>query len=392
MSRNQLAQRSDGRFKVNYKNKQFYGKSKKEALRKRDEYVALERAGIDYDCCDTPFTEYGLRWLETYRVDCSSRQQQQYAGMIRYAGEKLNNKPMRRITVTDIQAVTNTLSVYSTSYVNKFLTTMRGIFRTAFAEGAILRNPMDLVKRPKCKKTEGHRALEEWERDLICSTYQEHDFGLVAMVMLFTGLRRGEAIFINVDRDVDFERNLITVRGAVTFTNGNQPEESEGKTENAKRTIPLVKPLADALRGHHGLLCTKEDGTLMSQTAFERKYESYMAFLGTRINGCPKRWYGRTRAHKALLAAGHELPLWKEVTIRCHDFRVDFCTRCYYADIPVVTLQHWMGHASLKMILEIYTKLSKAAEEKDATKLAAFMEKGLVPQVPEQEQSSFRAS
>ena len=76
MSRNQLAQRSDGRFKVNYKNKQFYGKSKKEALRKRDEYVALERAGIDYDCCDTPFTEYGLRWLETYRVDCSSRQQQ----------------------------------------------------------------------------------------------------------------------------------------------------------------------------------------------------------------------------------------------------------------------------------------------------------------------------
>ena len=72
MSRNQLAQRSDGRFKVNYKNKQFYGKSKKEALRKRDEYVALERAGIDYDCCDTPFTEYGLRWLETYRVDCSS--------------------------------------------------------------------------------------------------------------------------------------------------------------------------------------------------------------------------------------------------------------------------------------------------------------------------------
>ena len=93
----------------------------------------------------------------------------------------------------------------------------------------------------------------------------------------------------------------------------------------------------------------------MSQTAFERKYESYMAFLETRINGCPKRWYGRTRAHKALLAAGQELPLWKEVTIRCHDFRVDFCTRCYYADIPVVTLQHWMGHASLKMILEIYT-------------------------------------
>ena len=377
MSRNQLAQRSDGRFKVNYKDKQFYGKTKNEALRKREEYVALENAGIDYNCCDTPFTEYGLRWLETYRVDCDSRQQQQYAGMIRYAGEKLKDKPMRRITVTDMQSVTNTLSVYSVSYVNKFMTTMRGIFRTAFAEGAILRNPMDLVKRPKCKKTEGHRTLEEWERDLIDSTCHEHDFGLVAVVMMYAGLRRGEAIHIDVDRDVDFEKNLITVNGAVSFSSGNQPEESEGKTANAKRSIPMVKPLADALRGHHGLLCAKEDGTLMSQTAFERKYESYITFLETKINGCQKRWYGRTRVHKEILASGKELPPWKEVTIRCHDFRVDFCTRCYYANIPVKTLQRWMGHASMKMILEIYTKLSKAEEEKDAVKLAAVMEKGL---------------
>ena len=238
MSRNQLAQRSDGRFKVNYKDKQFYGKTKNEALRKREEYVALENAGIDYNCCDTPFTEYGLRWLETYRVDCDSRQQQQYAGMIRYAGEKLKDKPMRRITVTDMQSVTNTLSVYSVSYVNKFMTTMRGIFRTAFAEGAILRNPMDLVKRPKCKKTEGHRTLEEWERDLIDSTCHEHDFGLVAVVMMYAGLRRGEAIHIDVDRDVDFEKNLITVNGAVSFTSGNQPEESEGKNRERQTVDP----------------------------------------------------------------------------------------------------------------------------------------------------------
>ena len=391
MSRNKLAQRSDGRFKVNYKDKQFYGKSKKEALRKREEYVVLEKAGIDYDHCDTPFTDYGLRWLETYRVDCSSRQQQQYANMIKYAGEKLNNKPMRHITVTDIQSIINTLSVYSTSYVNKFMTTLRGIFRTAFAEGAILRNPMDLVKRPKCKKAEGHRALEEWERDLISSTYREHDFGPVAMVMLYTGLRRGEAIYIDVDRDVDFENNLITVRGAVSFSNGNQAEESEGKTENAKRTIPLVKPLADALRGRHGLLCPKENGKLMSQTAFERKYESYICFLETKVNGCHKRWYGKTREHKALLASGKELPPWKDVTIRCHDFRVDFCTRCYYADIPIKTLQRWMGHASLKMIMEIYTKLSKAEEEKGAVKLTEFMERGLVSSTPAHEQSEPRA-
>lgn len=377
MSRNQLVQRSDGRFKVNYKDKQFYGRTKREAMRKRDEYITLERNGLDFSACDTPFTVYGLRWLEAYRVDCGDHQQQQYANMIKYAGEKLNDKPMRRITVTDIQRVVNTLSVYSVSYVNKFMTTMRGIFKTAFAEGAILRNPMDLVKRPKCKKTEGHRVLEDWERDLVCSTYREHDFGLAAMVMLYAGLRRGEALFLDVDRDVDFEKNLLTVNGAVTFASGNQPAASDGKTENAKRTVPLVKPLADALRDHHGLLCTKEVGTLMSQTAFERKYASYLCFLEAKINGCPKRWYGRTKAHREMLARGEKLPPWRDVTIRCHDFRVDFCTRCYYAGIPMKTLQYWMGHASMQMIMEVYTKLSDAEEEKDAVKLTAIMEKSL---------------
>jgi len=88
---------------------------------------------------------------------------------------------------------------------------------------------------------------------------------------------------------------------------------------------------------------------MMSQSAFDRKFASYIMFLETKLNGCPKRWYGNLNEHKALVAAGEELPPWRDVTIRCHDFRVDFCTRCYYARIPIKTLQSWMGHASTQM-------------------------------------------
>ena len=172
---------------------------------------------------------------------------------------------------------------------------------------------------------------------------------------------------------MDFEKKTITVRGAVSFSNGNQPEESDGKTEAAQRTIPLVPPLADALRGHHGLLATKADGTLMSQSAFDRKFDSYITYLEVKLNGCLKHWYGKKKEHKALIAAGGELPPWRDVTIRCHDFRVDFCTRCYYARIPLKTLQTWMGHSDAQMILEIYSKLTREEEEKDAMRLANFM-------------------
>lgn len=128
---------------------------------------------------------------------------------------------------------------------------------------------MEIVKHPKTKKCEGHRALEPWKRKLICSTYQEHPFGLCAMVMMLSGL-----------------------------------------------------------------ICAKQNGGLMSETAFQNRFSSYLCFLETQVNGCHKRWYGQTKAHKALPARGEQLPPWREVKIRCHDFRVDFCTRAYEAEIP----------------------------------------------------------
>lgn len=295
--------------------------------------------------------------------------------MAQYAAQFLRNRNMKNITATDLQALCNSLSGYSPSHVAKFMSLMRGIFKTATAEGAILRNPMELVTRPKCKKCVGHRALEPWERSLVTSTCHEHDFGLVAVVMLYAGLRRGEALFLDVDRDVDFERKTITIRGAVSFLNGNQPEITEGKTDAAKRIIPLVKPLAEALYGHHGLLCTKANGSIMSQSAFDRKYDSYISFLETKLNGCQKNWYARKKEHKQIIAQGQQLPPWREVTIRCHDFRVDFCTRCYFAGIPLKTLQIWMGHSDVQMITEIYSKLTRQQEDSDAVKLAAYMEK-----------------
>ncbi|MDY4137834.1 MAG: tyrosine-type recombinase/integrase [Eubacteriales bacterium] len=163
--------------------------------------------------------------------------------------------------------------------------------------------------------------------------------------------------------------------GAVSFAKGNQGTITDGKTSNSQRTIPLAEPLVSVLQGHHGLLCTKEDGSFMTQAAFDRKYESFINYLELQLNGCTRGWYGKKKEHRELLAKGEKLPPWRDVNIRCHDFRVDFCTRCYFAGIPLKTLQIWMGHSDVQMITEIYSKLTKQQEDSDAVKLAAYMEK-----------------
>ena len=373
-----MKKRADGYYKVKYHDKQFYGRTQAEAMKKRDEYISQEKNGLNHDMDNTVFLDFGLQWVETYHTDCSKPLKKQYENSVRFAADALekrfNKKYLKDINTIDMQNLVNSLCIYSGSYVSKFMSVMNGIFRTAVYNGAILRNPMEAIKRPKCKKTEGHRALESWERDLIRDTCHEHDFGLAAMVMIYAGLRRGEVLYLDIDRDVDFEHKCIYVRGAVSFCEGNQPTVTDGKTDAAQRMVPLLDPLAEALEGHHGLVCPKEYGGLMSESAFSRKYESFIAFLERKLNGCQKGWYGRTKAHKQLLAEGKPLPEWKEVTIRCHDFRVDFCTRCYYANVPLKTLQSWMGHSDTQMVLSIYTKLSDEQKKADALKLAAYID------------------
>lgn len=372
MPRQQLAQRADGRYSCKFGDKRFYGNSSTATQKKREDYVKEITLGYCPDLADTKFIDYALIWLKAYRAKCNKKQKRQYETMIKYAAENLGKEYLRMINATDIQLLFNTLEGMSASHIKKFCTTIRSIFRAAVQDGVIVRSPAELAQPPKGTTGE-HRCLEKWEQQLIIETYKEHDFGLCAIVMLFAGLRRGEALFLNIDKDVDFKKKTITIRGAVSFAEGNQATETPGKTRAAKRTIPLNDFLAEALKDQHGLLLHKEDGTMMSLTAFTRKYESYITFLETKLNGCHKRWYGKTREHKQLLDEGKKLAPWEDIKIRCHDFRVTYCTMCYDAGIPIKTLQAWMGHADAKMIMDIYAKLTAEKEQADAEKLNDFI-------------------
>ena len=79
------------------------------------------------------------------------------------------------------------------------------------------------------------------------------------------------------------------------------------------------------------------------------------------------------RTHIFGMTEGGKLPPWRSINIRCHDFRVDFCTRAYYAGVPIKTLQSWMGHADASLILKVYTKLTEEQEKKDAEKFRSFL-------------------
>lgn len=365
MPRQTLKQRSDGRYKVKYKGVQIYGSTQKEAIQKREEYKRQLALGEQLRERGIQAGEYSLRWLKTHKGNVTPAVRDAYRRHIRrfctFAPDKaqLGDLPLKDITASDIKAYFDSLAGMSFSSVRGYTGTVRAVFRAALADRVILHNPAQEIAAPRAHRG-SHRALDPWEMELVRNV--PHRAQLAALVMMYAGLRRGEVLALDIDRDVDFQRGLLHVREAVRFIGQHKPELVDPKTEAGTRTIPLFKPLADALRGHHGLLLPSASGTLMTQSAWKRCWSSYMNALSEARNGSTRRWHQGE---------------WLPVDIRAHDLRHTFCTILYNAGVDVKTAQRWMGHADAQVTMQIYTHLTADRAAASTAAVDAYLSPGV---------------
>ena len=358
MPRPQLKKRSDGRYVCREGKKFFYGKTQSEAYAKRDAWIREQQAGIRVENADKTFSEYAASWLPVYMKNVRTKNYNEFARMLQRASDAMQNPKLKDVTPTDIKAAYNSVEGMSKSYIAKFCSCLVNVFKTAVGDGAIIRNPTDSVARPK-GPSGTHRALTDHEISIVRELSGSR-FGPATMCMLYAGLRRGEVLYLDIDRDVDFEARTVTVRGAIAFDDGNDPLESKGKTANARRVIPLLAPLAECLEGRHGLVASKLNGETMSRSSFQTAWDSWKAEFEEKVNNGKREDFDLRIADQLAHGANPEdLPSWIQCTIRTHDFRHTFCTMLYEADVDIKTAQEWMGHAEPAMIMRIYAHLSE---------------------------------
>jgi integrase len=287
---------------------------------------------------------------------------------------QFNNVPLQSICSTDISAFYSQFKGKSKSYICKYTQLIKAMFRSACEDGIILRSPVTKSVVIPDGFSGTHRALEQWERQLIVDSVGKHDYAVAAMLMLFAGLRQGEMVAFNIDRDVDFKKGVLHVREAVSY-DGFTPVLTTTKTKAGVRTIPLFTPLRIALEGKHGLALPNTTGGYIGRASLEKKQKSYRAFLERQLNGgCYRLWYGRTSEHKELIASGKELPPWKEIHIRNHDYRHTFATMLWEANVDLKSAIKWMGHTNEKMMLQVYAHLTAKKEQESALAMAKAIE------------------
>ena len=366
-----LKRRPDGRYACRYKDQWFYGDTEDAALAAREEYKQALKDGNIFRNSVT-IAEYAAGWLPIARPSVSESTYQGLAIHLDHLIRVLGDVVLSDVRPLQIKEVfTREYLGLSQSYINGGKQIFSALFDSAVENGLCKNNPCKAKDAQPHKGTVGgHRSITEEERYWIDHYCLDHRAHAAVMVMLYAGIRPQEMKAFNIDKAVDFSAGVIHLTESA-HKDGMYAYKvnEEMKTENGSRTIPLLNPLRAALSGKHGPIITNADGSPINVQGWKCVWKSYKFAMEKAINGCEKRWYGKTKEHKAILAADDSLPPWVDFTVVPYDLRHSFCTMCRDHGVELNTCIKWMGHADSKMILKIYDSVSDARSLREAEKL-----------------------
>ena len=360
-----LVQRPDGRYRCKYKGKEFYGRTEDEAFAARDWYIKCASTGT----LITPITvnDYAIPWLKRISVSASDSTYNTHATMLQHLVDCIGYKQINEVVPSDIKQVYSTCYAgLSNTYIQSAKQLYCSLFDAALGDGLVRFNPArDRSAKPHRGKKTKEKILTKEQRVWIETLCTDHRVWPMVMVMLYAGLRPQEAKAVNIDRDINFEKNIINVHETAHVKGQKYVFTADMKTGWSNRQVPLFPPLKSALRGKHGYLIKTAHGEQITPAAWKRAWESYVSSMETAINGCRKRWYGKTRLHKSM----ESLPDWVDFDIVPYTLRHAFCTMCRDTGVEINTCRKWMGHADTKMIIKVYDSVSEDRSEQERRKV-----------------------
>jgi integrase len=239
----------------------------------------------------------------------------------------------------------------SYSTVKKAYEAVGGCLRYYRIKNGVAFNPCEGILLPQNTKREisDIKYFHDAQRKKICEEatktfsngYPAYRLGWAYVLLMYSGMRVGELCALTWD-DIDLKENVINVNKSVVFRNNNRPELSYPKTNKSIRRVEAPKIVIDALKAYRGIniapkLFHGKDGEYMGQTGYAGEWERIKKKIEAEL--------------------GHETDL----TMYC--FRHNYCSELYYSEVSLKEAQRLLGHASYKMIMDVYAHLDAKKED-----------------------------
>lgn len=348
----------------------FYGHSRAEAERKRDAFRASYFGGSRYDP-DITLRDWISVFKSTYRKRVNPAYLSSDAAPYNRLSKALGHMRIKDIRESDLQKALNAVSGMSFSTADKYRQAIRRVFERAKKNKLIAENPADdLILPPNTKGT--HRSLDRWEFDLILANWNTpaSHAGLWVMLMLLCGLRRGEMMALDW-KDVDLSARTLRVSQVAVVSVNQTTIEQRAKTDAGLRTLPICQALHSALSSvpperRFGFVCLSAHNNPLTESAVSRGLKTFCAVLERIANNEPPTWRGKRPTPVK--------PDRKLFSFTAHDLRHTYATALYDAGVPVKAAQYFLGHADIRITLDLYTHLSRDRETASRNQMIEYLD------------------
>ena len=224
--------------------------------------------------------------------------------------------------------------------------------------GYLRSNASDACELPRAEKTE-IKPLNEAEIQAFMKAIKGHKFETVFLVLMFTGIRRGEVCGLTWDH-VNFEQNTIYINRQLQQIPGQSGVFHLTSTKNGKgRTITAATFVMDALRQYK---VQQTEARLKAGPDWQDEGFVFTNKLGRHLS--PNTVYNNYKR----LVASIGIP-----QARLHDLRHTYATISLHAGDDIKTVQENLGHHSAAFTLGQYVHATEKMKQDSANRMDQFI-------------------
>jgi integrase len=260
------------------------------------------------------------------------------------------------------------------------------IFKSAVGK-RMVKNPCRAASRAVRPKASGDTKARAWTSQEACSIRKAMParYQMVADLGLQSGLRQGEAFAFSLD-DVDEAQMVLHVRRQLQWSKDGRTAYFKLPKNRKERQVPLsprfLKSIGEYAEEFPAVTVTLPwagPGNAGRQNATVR------LLVATRWKNCIRPAGFNERTMKPALAAAGLIPARREVEswgwepsreMMHHRWRHTYASVQLGEGEDVVSVSHWLGHASVTITLETYAHFMPDNGTRGRTAVEAWLERG----------------
>ena len=248
-----ITMRKDGRYMARFQyegeNYTLYGSDPDKLLVQIEDLKYEVRHGIYEKEQNITVDSWFSTWMEEYKrhqvkPTTYDLYERTYEGHIK---PYIQKKKLKEIRPEHIQRILNAESkVVKRQTLTRIHVILNGLFRQAYKNGIIQRNPVERSTLPKLREDAERRVMTREEQALFMRYAKQTYYGDIFEVALSTGMRKGELLALEWS-DIDFNNRMIHVTGTLIRVNSRYVKGTP-KSKTSRRDIPMLDNVYAILR------------------------------------------------------------------------------------------------------------------------------------------------